>query len=378
MIAQQRVERDMPRKSLLSRAVAAACGLALVAPSADACTSFLLRSADNGFVYGRTMEFGVPLQSQFIVVPRKLEVQGTGPDGTAGSGLAWTTRYGATGTNGFGLSVLIDGMNEAGLAGGLLYLPALAEFQSVAPAEAKNSIASFELLHYVLTSFATVDEVKAALPKIKVNRAPQAAFKAPVPLHMTLHDATGASIVVEYIGGELHIHDNPTGVLTNAPSFTWHIANLGNYLNLSAYDPKPIQVGSLTISPPSTGSGAPGLPGDMSAPARFVRAFLYSRAAPVLPTSTDAVGNAFHILNNFDIAPGIIRTQADSQAGGGVAGIETTEWSVVADTRTKRYYLRTYADSQSRMIDLTKADLDAKAIRFIPIDKPGAIQDFSR
>lgn len=90
------------------------------------------------------------------------------------------------------------------------------------------------------------------------------------------------------------------------------------------------------------------------------------------------MGNAFHILNNFDIAPGIIRTQAASQAGGGIAGIETTEWSVVADTRIRRYYLRTYADSQTRMIDLTRADLDATAIRFIAIDGPGAIQDLSR
>ena len=217
---------------------------------------------------------------------------------------------------------------------------------------------------------------RTSLPSALVQRsAPQAVFKAPVPPHMTLHDATGASIVVEYMGGALRMHDNPTGVLTNAPSFDWHISNLGNYLSLSAYDPKSLQIGSLTIAPPSTGSGAPGLPGDMAAPSRFVRAFRYSRAAPVLPTSTDSVGNAFHILNNFDIAPGIIRTQADSQAGGGVAGLETTEWSVVADTKPKRYYVRTYADSQSRMVDLTKANLDAKAIRFIPIDKPGTVLD---
>jgi len=368
----------MLRLRARSKAALVGCFLAVLAPAANACTSFILHSADKAVIYGRTMEFGVPLQSQLIVVPRKLAVQGTGPDGTAGTGLQWTTKYGATGTNGFGLPLLIDGMNEVGLAGGLLYLPGLAEFQTVSPAEAKNSIASFELLYYVLTNFANVEEVKAALPKIKVSRAPQAVFKAPVPLHMTLHDATGASIVVEYIGGVLHIHDNPTGVLTNAPSFDWHVANLGNYLNLSAYDPKPLKIGSLTIAPPSTGSGAPGLPGDMSAPARFVRAFLYSRAAPILPTSADAVGNAFHILNNFDIAPGIIRTQADSQAGGGVAGIETTEWSVVADTKAKRYYVRTYADSQSRMIDLNQADLDAKAIRSIALDKPGSVVDLSR
>ncbi|MGU3492931.1 linear amide C-N hydrolase [Xanthobacteraceae bacterium A53D] len=364
----------------LSRSLAAAtaCAIILASPGAQACTSFILRAADEGVVYGRTMEFGLPLQSQLTVIPRNLAISATGPDGKAGTGLQWTSKYGATGTNAFGLPVLVDGMNEAGLAGGLLYLPALAEFQDVSPAEARNSIASFELLTYALTNFTTVAEVKAALPKIKVSRAPQAAFNAPVPLHMTLHDATGASIVVEYIGGKLNIHDNALGVLTNAPAFDWHIDNLGNYLPLSAYDPKPLKIGNMTITPPSTGSGAPGLPGDMSSPARFVRAFLYSRAAPTLPTSTDAVGNAFHILNNFDIAPGIIRTEAGSAAGGGVAGFETTEWSAVADTKTKRYYLRTYADSQSRMIDLTKADLDAKAIRFIPIDKPGPVQDLSR
>lgn len=361
-----------------SRAAAAACALALSAPAAQACTSFILRAADEGVVYGRTMEFGLPLQSQLAVIPRKLAMAGTGPDGTAGGGLAWTSKYGAAGANALGLPVLVDGMNEAGLAGGLLYLPGLAQFQQVGPSEARNSIASFELLTYALTNFASVAEVKAALPKIKVSQAPQAAFKGVVPVHMTLHDATGASLVVEYIGGELQMRDNPLGVLTNAPSFDWHTANLGNYLTLSAYDPKPLQIGTLTIAPPSTGSGAPGLPGQMSSPARFVRAFMYSRAAPTLPTSTDAVGNAFHILNNFDIAPGIIRTSADATAGGGVAGIETTEWSAVSDTKTKRYYLRTYADSQSRMIDLTKADLDATAIRTIPIDKPGTVVDLSR
>lgn len=366
-------------RRLLSRSLAAAAALTLaVMPTAQACTSFILRAADEGVVYGRTMEFGLPLQSEIVVIPRNLAMQGTGPDGAAGTGLAWTTRYGATGMNAFGLPILVDGMNETGLAGGLLYLPGLAQFQKVSPGEAKNSIASFELLSWTLTNFATVAEVKAALPKIKVSEAPQAVFKAPVPLHMTLHDATGASLVVEYVGGELHMHDNPLGVLTNAPTFDWHIANLGNYLNLSAYDPKPLQIGALTIAPPSTGSGAPGLPGDMSAPARFVRAFLYSRAAPTLPTSTDAVGNAFHILNNFDIAPGIIRTSADAAAGGGVAGIETTEWTVVADTKTRRYYVRTYADSQSRLIDLTRADLDAKAVRHISINVPPKLQDLSR
>jgi choloylglycine hydrolase len=86
---------------------------------------------------------------------------------------------------------------------------------------------------------------------------------------MTLHDATGPSIVVEYVDGILHIHDNPTAVMTNAPTFDWHLTNLDNYLALSTSDPEPRKIGATELSPPSTGSGMLGIPGDMSSPFRF-------------------------------------------------------------------------------------------------------------
>ncbi len=361
-----------------SSAMAMALVTALLADGAQACTSFLIGAADGGKVYGRTLEFGMALESQLTIVPRKLALAGTGPDAKAGTGLHWTSRYGAAGANGLGLPILVDGVNEAGLAGGLLFHPNYAVFQDVKPDEASNSIASYEMLLYVLTSFATVAEAKAGIAKIKVNRAPQAAFGMPVPVHMTLHDTTGASIVVEYIDGQLQIHDNPTTVMTNAPTFDWHVTNLNNYLNLSLTDPAPRKIGTTQLSPPSTGTGLLGLPGDMSSPSRFVRAFVYSRAAPVAKTSEEAVGTAFHLLNNFDIPPGTIRTEAGGKTGGGVAGFETTEWMSVSDLKARRFYLRTYGDFQSRMIDLTKADLDAKAIRFIPLNQASPPLDLSR
>lgn len=356
-----------------------AAALALFAASvlplqqALACTSFLLKAADGGFVYGRTLEFGLPLNSALTVIPRNLPYAGTGPDGKPGTGLAWTTRYGAGGANAFGLPILLDGVNEAGLAGGMLYLPGLALYQDVPAAEGRTSIAAHEVLTYILTNFASVAEVKEGLPKIRVNRSILDQLKMPAPMHVTLHDAAGASLVIEYIGGALHMHDNPTTVMTNAPSFDWHIANLGNYLPLSVYNPPPLKVGSLTISPPSTGAGAPGLPGDMSSPSRFVRAFLYARAAPVLPTSAETVGLAFHILNNFDISPGVVRTSADSASGGGITGIETTEWTSVVDLKARRYFIRTYDNSQTRMLDLAKAPIDGKEIKTYPITQPEAV-----
>ena len=342
---------------------------------AQACTSFLLKSADGGFTYGRTLEFGLPLQSQLIVVPRQFAFAGTGPDGQVGTGLPWTVKYGTVGANAFGLPVLADGMNEAGLVGGMLYLPGLALYQEVPAAEARTSIAAHELLTYLLTSFATVAEVKEGLPKIKVNRAVLAQLKMATPMHLTLHDAGGASLVIEYTGGVLHMHDNPTTILTNAPTFDWHVTSLSNYLGLSPYNPDPVKIGALTLSPPSTGAGAAGMPGDMSSPSRFIRAFLYWRAAPEQKTSTEAVETAFHILNNFDIPPGTIRTSASAAAGGGISAVETTEWTSVADLKTKRYYLRTYGNSQTQVLDVTKADLNAKEVKSFSIDRPPAFID---
>nr|WP_294503154.1 choloylglycine hydrolase family protein [uncultured Rhodopila sp.] len=340
--------------------------------NAAACTSFVLASADGGKIYGRTMEFGLDLASEIIVVPRKLVITGTGPDGTAASGLAWTTKYAVAGANGLGLPIVVDGVNEAGLAGGLLYLPNVAVYQDVAPGDARSSIASYELLLYTLTSFATVAEARAGIEKIKVNRAPQAVFKMAVPVHMTLHDASGANIVVEYVDGVLHIYDNPTSIMTNAPTFDWHITNLNNYLGLSVTDPAPRKIGGIELAPPSTGTGMLGIPGDMSSPSRFVRAFVYAHAAPEAKTSDQAVLTAFHLLNNFDIAPGTIRTEAGSKAGGGVAAIETTQWMSVSDLKQKKFYIRTYDGYDTQVVDLKAAKLDAPGIVLLPLHNPGA------
>lgn len=361
-------------RTIKTTATALLAGAALLTQSlaASACTSLLLKTADGGQVYGRTMEFGLPLHSQAMVMPRNMALTGTGPSGEPGTGLKWTTKYGVVGLNALGLNLFADGMNEKGLVGGELYLPNLAQFQEVAPADAKNSLASFELLTYVLSSFATVAEVKAALPKIKVNRAEQAVFKAPVPVHFTLHDASGASLVVEYVGGELHMHDNPTTVLTNAPTFDWHMANLGQYVNLSAVEPKPMKVGSLTLAAPSTGAGLHGLPGDMLAPSRFVRAFFFSHYAPTPATAAEGVTAVRHIMSSFDIPPGAVVTSAGSSAGGGVSGYEITEWTTLADLKNLRYYVATYDNPQLRVLDITKVKLDGTAPSVFSIDQKDA------
>ena len=69
-------------KQILATALAAS--LAFTSFASNACTSFLLKGSDGGFVYGRTMEFGLPLKSQLTVMPRNLAVPGVGIDSKPG------------------------------------------------------------------------------------------------------------------------------------------------------------------------------------------------------------------------------------------------------------------------------------------------------
>lgn len=336
-----------------------------------ACTSFLLKANDGGFVYGRTMEFGTPLNSKLAVTPRNYKALGVGVDGKPGTGLNWTTKYAVAGMNALGLPVLVDGMNEKGLVGGLLYAPNTAQYQDVAPADSANSIASTQMLVYALTNFATIDEVIAGFKKIKVNRSVVPSFhNQTVTVRMTLHDANGKSLVIEYSKGELLATVNPTGVMTNDPLFSEHLNNIGNYANLTPVEKAPLVINGASYGPPSSGSGLHGLPGDYLSPSRFIRALFLSKSAPTNLSSTQQTNTAWHILGSFDIPPGAISLSASNPYGGGAGGVETTEWSIVADSKNMMYYVKMFANTNVQAFDFKKADMDAKEIKVYDLDRP--------
>jgi choloylglycine hydrolase len=343
--------------SLFRRATIATLVAATFAPpqSALACTSFLVRTTDGSVVYGRTMEFAYPLQSRAIVIPRNYRLASTGPDGTPA--MNWIGRYAAVGLNGFGVVALVDGINEKGLAGGILYFPGYAGYADPAKADPAKSLAPWDFMTWALTSFATVAEVKAAIGNVSVIHVVQETMKIVPPVHYTLHDATGASLVIEPVDGVLKIYDNPLGVMTNAPSFDWHMTNLRNYLKISPYNVPPLKVDGQTFAAFGQRSGLQGIPGDPTPPSRFLRALGYTLSAEKQPSGPESVRLAEHILNNFDIPKGWIR--ASDQ---GKEPMEYTQWSTVADLANKTYYVKTYEDPVLRGIDLKAFDLDAKAI----------------
>src|SRR5215203_196811 len=83
------------------------------------CTGIRLIAKTGAVVSARTMEFGVDLESDVMMSPRRHARIGSTPDGA--DGLHWTAKYASVGISGFGLDMLIDGVNEKGLGVGLFY-----------------------------------------------------------------------------------------------------------------------------------------------------------------------------------------------------------------------------------------------------------------
>lgn len=337
--------------------VAASLVAAMIATPqlALACTSFLIRTSDNGAVYARTMEFAFELESRAMVIPRAYKLSSSGPGGSPA--MSWTGKYAAVGLNALGVTALVDGMNEKGLAGGILYFPDFAGYADPAKADPAKSLAPWDVLTWALTSFATVAEVKAALKDIAVVHVVQETMKIAPPVHYALHDASGASLVIEPVDGVLKVYDNPLGVMTNSPPFDWHLTNLRNYVKLSPFDAAALKIGGQSFTPLGQGSGMLGIPGDPTPPSRFLRALGYTLSIERKPSGPESVRLAEHVINNFDIPKGWIREDEK-----GKVPLEYTQWSTVADLTNRVFHVKTYEDPVLRSIDLKSFDLDAKAI----------------
>lgn len=328
----------------------------------NACTSFQLIAADGGRVYGRTMEFGFQLQSDLLVIPRNTQFIGTGPNNTKGA--VWKSKYGVVGLNGFNQTVILDGINEKGMAGGVLYFPGYASYAAPANADLKKTIAPWEFLSWALTNFDNVADVKRSIRDIEVVAVEQSDLKAVPPLHYVLHDAKGGVLVVEPINGKLLVTDNPYGVMTNSPPFDWHVMNLGNYVKLSPTQPSSIRPFGQKVDPIGFGAGFLGMPGDGTPPSRFVRALAYSSTIVPAKNAEENIRLAEHVLHNFDIPLGSVR---ESNAPNSY--MEFTQWSTIADITNKRFYFSTYDHQPLRTIDLKTVNFEKPGVVTIKINQ---------
>lgn len=321
-----------------------------------ACTGLRLNAKDGSMVQGRTLEFGTYIDTSIAVIPRKYVFQGTSANGP---GLKYQTKYAAVGALAFDVPALLDGLNEKGLAVGTFYFPGFAAYTESTAENQNRSLSPIEFPNWILTQFATVEEVKQGLSQIALVALPLAAWGNTIPpFHYIVYDQKGDCIVIEPVEGKLIVHDNPLGVMTNSPTFDWHMTNLRNYINLRTQNVAPLKVHGIELAPLGQGSGMHGLPGDFTPPSRFVRAAVFTYTAFASANAEEAVLQTFHLLNQFDLPLGLIREEDQ-----GTMHADFTSITCVRDPQSLKYYYKTYDDQTIRMVDLKQFDLEAKKIK---------------
>ena len=333
---------------------------------ANGCTGITLKAQNGAIVYGRTLEWGTfDLLSRILIIPRGHNFVGHTPDGT--NGIAWTGKYGIVGIDGLEKPVYLDAMNEKGLVAGLFYHPGFAEYLDYDPSMADSSMGPTDVMQFILSNYASVQEVKDNIDKIRVVKVVEEALGFPAPIHLIVSDPTGEQIVIEWDKGQLKIFEAPLGVITNSPTYDWHMTNLRNYVNLSPVAIPAKKIEELDFSPLGGGSGMIGLPGDFTPPSRFIRAVAFTQTSRPTADGPETIYEIFRILDNFNVPLGAAEGSGEEETKGMRSA---TIWTSAHDLSNKVMYYHTQHNRQVRMIDVSKINFDSlDEIMILPLDQ---------
>ena len=299
--------------------------------------------------------------------------------------------------------VLADGLNEAGLSCACLWQTGITYPYTDAPTDATLYYSDF--VAWALGSFAEVEEIEEALAQGRVQVVglpPGSINPVDLSLHFIAIDKTGASLVVEFVGGQMQLYGSAyhrrhqeglakyaNGALTNSPGYDWQCTNLQLYSNLTP-------VGAETSAHktyPMVGSGLVGLPGDSTPPARFVRAVMMQFSVGMLPGSGEGwlpapwhaalpgrphgyadsvqalVNMALQAVQVVMAIPyGTLLTQGKASGGGGGAGTtalrvgDWSDWTVVRDHTNRALYYVSGFNNIPQAIDLASLEFESAKV----------------
>ncbi len=251
-----------------------------------------------------------------------------------------------------------EATNEKGLSMAGLNFPGNAHYFDVQ--RGYDNVASFELIPYLLGKCAAIGEVRHVLDRVRIVHTNFSASLPVSPLHWLISDAT-ASLTLECTRDGMKVYDNPFGVLTNNPTFDYHLTNVSNYMHLHEGPAANHLQGGLPVSNYSLGMGALGLPGDFSSASRFVRAVFVKQKSVCDASEKQSVSQFFHILSSVAMPRGCVLAH-DGQ-------YEYTRYSCCCNTDSGVYYYTTYDGSTIRKVDMRAIDPDAATLYNYPMDE---------
>lgn len=306
---------------------------------AQACTRVVYKGPNNTVITARSMDFTLEIPANLWLFPRGMERNGS----TGSATVKWKSKYGSIATSSWDIAVS-DGMNEKGLVANMLWLVSSQYPEFLKESNDKKGLAVSLWAQYALDQFATVSEAVEHFRKeefvVVTDYIPGTDKYTTV--HLSLSDAGGDNAILEYIGGRLVIHHDPSyTVMTNDPVFEEQLA-INEYWK-----------------------GIPGnifLPGTNRAADRFVRASYYINAIPQTDDTRIAVASAFSVIRQCSVPYGISTE--------GFPNLSTTRWRTVADQKNLIYYFEDALSPNTVWVDLKKLNFEkTKKVKKLALDK---------
>lgn len=312
------------------------------------CTAATYKTKDHYF--GRNLDYEFSYSETVTITPRNYPFHfrkiGDMPKHYAMIGMAFVQEN---------YPLYYDATNEKGLSMAGLNFPQNADYKPYDPD--KDNITPFEFIPWILGQCATVTEAREKLSRISLLNEDFSPMLPLSPLHWMISDRD-ESIVVESVKDGLKVYDNPVGVMTNNPTFDFHMLNLTNYMGLTREEPVNSFSDKLNITPYSRGMGAIGLPGDLSSASRFVKAAFTKLNSVSGDSESESVSQFFHILASVAQQKGCCRVER---------GFEYTIYSSCCNTDKGIYYYTTYENSQITGVDMNKENLNGVELVGYPL-----------
>jgi choloylglycine hydrolase len=244
-----------------------------------------------------------------------------------------------------------DATNEKGLSMAGLNFPDNADYKPFH--NELNNITPFEFIPYILGKCKNIYEALDELEKINLVNISFSENLPLSPLHFIISDKT-KSITVESVKDGLKIYENPVGVLTNNPTFDYHLMNLNNYMTLNEGKCENKFSDELKFNNYSLGLGALGLPGDFSSPSRFIKATFVKYKSKLGSSEKENVNQFFHILNSVAMPKGCVLVRDGEY--------EYTRYSSCCNVDKGIYYYKTYDDFNIKKIDMNSFDFNTNEL----------------
>ena len=179
---------------------------------------------------------------------------------------------------------LLDGINDAGLCGGLLML-----YEGTSLPSHPNGVIGMELVTRMLAECADTQDVIKKAESLRILDIPHGGGTVPATMHYFFTDAQGRNVILEAADprnrGKLTAYSPAIGILTNSPPYPEQLDNLQWFL---AHSPelagRDISLNGIRITPDA---GAPHLSGSGTFPASYAAYDRFIRAAVLKALNRD-------------------------------------------------------------------------------------------